>query len=264
MLKNNKSLGQHWLRDRFVLDAMVDFAGINADDTVLEIGPGLGTLTSAILRQAKAVVAVEYDSELARKLPASFPGKNLKVINADILNYDLTKMPKGYKVVANLPYYITAKIVQMLITAEHKPASITILIQKEVAERIAQISGSSVLALAVENYAEVELGEVIGPEFFTPPPKVDSQIIRLNLREKPLITDQATEKNFFRVVKAGFSEKRKKLRSSLAGGLNLPKETTERILTEAGIDPNFRAEDLDFQQFLTLSLRVAESGFHKL
>lgn len=252
-LKNNKSLGQHWLKDRLILDAMVDFAGVGPDDTVLEIGPGLGTLTSAILRRAKRVVAVEFDANLAHKLPAQFPGKNLEVINSDILQFDLSQLPQGYKVVANLPYYITAKIVNFLISAPHRPASITILIQKEVAERIAQTSGSSVLGLAVENYATVELGEIVGPEWFTPPPKVDSQIVRLDLRRQPLIAEVELEREFFRVVKAGFSAKRKKLRSSLAGGLALDKTTVEQLLKTATIDPNRRAEDLTFEQFWRLT-----------
>ncbi len=252
-LKNNKSLGQHWLKDRLILDAMVEFAGVGPDDTVLEIGPGLGTLTSAILRRAKRVVAVEFDADLAHKLPAQFPGKNLEVINSDILQFDLSQLPQGYKVVANLPYYITAKIVNFLISSPHRPAIITILIQKEVAERIAQTSGSSILGLAVENYATVELGEIIGPEWFTPPPKVDSQIIRLDLRHQPLITEAELERQFFRVVKAGFSAKRKKLRSSLAGGLALDKTVVEQLLKTATIDPNWRAEDLTFEQFWRLT-----------
>lgn len=252
-LQNKKELGQHWLKDRFVLDQMVDFAGVDADDVVLEIGPGLGTLTSAILRRANKVVAVEFDGELARKLPAQFPGKNLEVINADILQFDLNQMPKGYKVVANLPYYITAKIVQYLMSGDNKPASITILIQKEVAERIAQIDGSSLLALSVENYAEVTLGEVVEAGLFTPPPKVDSQIIRLDLRPEPLISDSDFEKKFFRVVKAAFSAKRKKLRSSLAGGLAISKEAALELLSAAEINPDKRAEDLSFFDFERLA-----------
>ena len=254
-LKNNKSLGQHWLKDRLILDAMVEFAGVEADDTVLEIGPGLGTLTSAILRRAERVVAVEFDAELARKLPAQFPGKKLEVINSDILQFDLSQLPAGYKVVANLPYYITAKIVNYLISSSHRPVSITILIQKEVAERIAQVDGSSILGLAVENYATVELGDIVGPEWFTPPPQVDSQIIRLDVRPQPLITNAELERAFFRVVKAGFGAKRKKLRSSLAGGLALDKADVERLLAEADINPDWRAEDLNFEQFLRLTRR---------
>lgn len=255
-LQNKKELGQHWLKDRLVLDQMVEFAGIEASDAVLEIGPGLGTLTSAILRRAGSVTAVEFDAELARKLPAQFPGKKLEVINADILQFDLNQMPRGYKVVANLPYYITAKIVQYLLSAKNKPASITILIQKEVAERIAQLHGSSVLALAVENHAEVTLGEIVEAELFTPPPKVDSQVIRLDLRPEPLIIDHDLEKKFFRVVKAGFSAKRKKLRSSLAGGLGMEKAELEQLLRKIHIDFEQRAEDLRFEQFLAIAKQL--------
>jgi 16S rRNA (adenine1518-N6/adenine1519-N6)-dimethyltransferase len=118
----NKSLGQHWLRDRFALAHIADCAELDENDVVLEIGPGLGTLTSELLRRCKKVIAVEFDVELARKLPAQFPGKNLEVIQSDILSFDLSVLPKNYKVVANVPYYITSKIVQLLMTAENKPS----------------------------------------------------------------------------------------------------------------------------------------------
>lgn len=251
-MPTNKSLGQHWLRDRTALDDIVKFAGVNSNDAVLEIGPGLGTLTSAILRQAKSVTAVEFDSKLARKLPAQFPGKNLEVIHSDILQFDLNQLPKGYKVVANLPYYITAKIVNHLISADNKPASITILIQKEVAERIAQVDGNSILALAVENQAMVELGKIVPPELFTPPPKVDSQVIRLDVRSTPLL-NKNKEAAFFRVLKAAFSAKRKKIRSSLAGGLILDKKVIEQLLQRANINPDIRAERLTFSDFERLA-----------
>ena len=124
-LKNNKSLGQHWLRDREILDAIAFSAEIEDGDFVLEIGPGLGTLTSSLLKFAGKngrVLSVEFDAELARKLPAQFPGKNLEIINADFLDFDLSKLPKNYKVAANVPYYITSKIVEKMLTAENKPS----------------------------------------------------------------------------------------------------------------------------------------------
>src|SRR5665811_659469 len=128
-MQNNKSLGQHWLKDREVLAHIADCAELSPDDTVLEIGPGLGTLTSELLRRSKKVVAVEFDGELARKLPAQFPGKNLEVITSDILSFDLSILPKGYVVVANVPYYITSKIIQMLITAANRPRTAVLLVQ---------------------------------------------------------------------------------------------------------------------------------------
>ncbi|MCA9335244.1 ribosomal RNA small subunit methyltransferase A, partial [Candidatus Saccharibacteria bacterium] len=208
-----KSLGQHWLTDRDVLAGIADSAEIGPDDTVLEIGPGLGTLTSELLRRAKTVIAVEFDPDLARKLPAQFPGKNLEVINQDILTFDLNQLPEGYKVVANVPYYITSKIVQLLMTAANKPATTVLLVQKEVAERIAAESGDmSILAISAQVYAEASLGDIVPASFFTPPPKVDSQVVVLSMRPTPLVwPDQ--EKLFFQIVKAGFSAKRKKLRS---------------------------------------------------
>ncbi len=248
-MKNIKSLGQHWLRDRSILDEIVEFADVNQDDTVLEIGPGLGTLTSSILKKAKQVVAVEFDESLANNLPNQFPGKNLAVINSDILKFNLNSLPNGYKVVANLPYYITSKIINFLLTSSNKPQSITILVQKEVAERIAQKTGGSILGVAVENYAVAKLGEIIKAEFFTPPPKVDSQVIKLELRNEPLIAD---EKGFMRIVKAGFSAKRKKLRSSLAGGLNLSKMEVETTLLKIGISSGLRAEDLKFDDWVKI------------
>lgn len=249
----NKSLGQHWLHDREVLAHIADCADIQPTDTVLEIGPGLGTLTSELLRRAHKVVAVEFDPELARKLPAQFPGKNLEVIHHDILTFDLSTLPTGYKVVANVPYYITSKIVQLLMTSENKPLTTVLLVQKEVAERIAATPGDmSILAISAQIYADAYLGDIVPAEFFTPPPKVDSQVVILNTRAYPLITPEE-EKQFFRVVKAGFSAKRKKIRSSLSGGLGISKPEVEALLQKADISPDSRAEDLSLEHWLRLT-----------
>lgn len=257
MVKNIKSLGQHWLRDRDVLAHIATSAELTADDTVLEIGPGLGTLTSELLRRAGQVIAVEFDSELARKLPSQFPGKNLQVVTSDILSYDLSKLPVGYKVVANVPYYITSKIVQMLMTAQNKPKTAVLLVQKEVAERLAAKPGDmSILAISAQIFADVTLGDVVKAELFTPPPKVDSQVVILKTRTTPFLTD-VSEVDFFRVVKAGFSSKRKKLRSSLAGGLNLSKNEVELLLKSADISPDVRAESLDLDAWVRLTRIVS-------
>lgn len=252
-LKNNKSLGQHWLKDRDILANIADQAEISSTDTILEIGPGLGTLTSELLRRSKKVVAVEYDSELAKKLPAQFPGKNLEVINEDILSFDFSKMEVGYKVVANIPYYITGKILQQLLIAKNKPSVAVLLVQKEVAQRLAAKSGQmSILSISAQVFAEVKLGEVIKAEMFTPPPKVDSQVVILKMRNSPLLTD-VNQPDFFKVVKAGFSEKRKKLRSSLSGGLGISKNEAEEVLKQANINPNDRAENLNIDDFIRLT-----------
>lgn len=253
MTAPNKSLGQHWLHDRGVLEHIAEQAELTADDTVLEIGPGLGTLTSELLRRAKKVIAVEFDPELARKLPGQFPGKNLEIVHHDILTYDLMQLPAGYKVAANVPYYITSKIVQLLMTSENKPSVAVLLVQKEVAERLAARPGDmSILALSAQVFAEVKLGDVVPAELFTPPPKVDSQVVILHTRKTPLVS-VAEEKKFFRVVKAGFSAKRKKLRSSLAGGLGLSKTEAEGLLDQTGINPDKRAEDLTIDEWKRLS-----------
>jgi 16S rRNA (adenine1518-N6/adenine1519-N6)-dimethyltransferase len=252
-LRNNKSLGQHWLRDRDVLAHIADCADLSPNDTVLEIGPGLGTLTSELLRQAGKVVAVEFDAELARKLPGQFPGKRLEVINTDILKFNLSILPTGYKVVANVPYYITSKIVQMLMTAENKPSIAVLLVQKEVAERLAAKPGDmSILAISAQVFADVTLGDKVPAEFFTPPPKVDSQVVILETRQIPFFTD-VNEADFFRTVKAGFSAKRKKLRSSLSGGLKLSKPQVEELLKKANINPDDRAETLSLDDWVRLT-----------
>ena len=249
----NKSLGQHWLKDRLILEAIADCAELTPDDTVLEIGPGLGTLTSVLLSRAEQVTAVEFDPELARKLPGQFPGTNLTVEHADILHFDLTQLVRGYKVVANVPYYITSKIVQTLTESSNPPSITVLLVQKEVAERLAAKPGDmSILAVAAQTYAQVTLGPVVPAEYFTPPPKVDSQVVILKHYAEPLV-GEADSKNFFRVVKAGFSAKRKKLRSSLSGGLGLSKPETETLLASAGINPDNRAEELDLNAWKKLS-----------
>lgn len=247
-----KSLGQHWLKDRDILANIADEANISSEDTVLEIGPGLGTLTSELLRRAKQVIAVELDGDLARKLPGQFPGKALEVVNQDILTFDLRTVPENYIVVANVPYYITSKIVQLLTTAVNKPRTIVLLIQKEVAQRMAAGPGNmSILAVSSQVYAEVRLGEIVPSEFFTPPPKVDSQVVILEMRPQSLVTKDQ-EKALFRIVKAGFSAKRKKLRSSIASGLHISKPEAEKLLIDAGISPEQRAEDLSIPEWIRL------------
>lgn len=256
-MQNNKSLGQHWLKDRDVLAHIAECAELTTDDTVLEIGPGLGTLTSELLRRCDKVVAVEFDSELARKLPSQFPGKNLEVVTSDILSFDLATLPAGYSVVANVPYYITSKIIQLLMTADNKPRIAVLLVQKEVAQRLAAQPGNmSILAVSAQLFADVWLGDIVPAELFTPPPKVDSQVVILRTRSTPFLTD-VDEKDFFRVVKAGFSSKRKKLRSSLSGGLKITKPEVEAILAKAEINPDLRAEALALEDWVRLTRIVA-------
>ena len=258
MVAPNKSLGQHWLKDRSVLSHIANCAELVVGDTVLEIGPGLGTLTSELLRRAEKVIAVEFDSELARKLPSQFPGKNLEVIQSDILSFDLNQLDADYKVVANVPYYITSKIVQLLMTADNKPSFAVLLVQKEVAERLAARAGDmSILAISAQLFADVSLGDIVPAALFTPPPKVDSQVVIMKTRTTPFLTD-VTEKEFFRVVKAGFSAKRKQLRSSLSGGLGITKPEAEALLMRADIAPDLRAEALSLDDWVRLARLVKD------
>ena len=253
MLRNDTSLGQHWLKDREILSNIASEADLSKSDTVLEIGPGLGTLTSELLRRAGTVVAVEFDKDLAHKLPGQFPGKNLVVHNQDILSFDLDALPTGYKVVANVPYYITSKIVEMLMTARNKPSVVVLLVQKEVAERIAAVPGNmSILAISAQLFAEARLGIMVHRKYFTPPPKVDSQVVVLTTRAQPLVA-LADERALFRVVKAGFSAKRKKLRSSIAAGLGIDKPEAVMVLENAGINSELRAQDLSIDQWICLA-----------
>ncbi len=253
-LKPNKQLGQHWLHDRETLRALCEMAMLEPGDTVLEIGPGLGTLTIELAQRVKQVVAVELDAVLADDLQKRLP-KNVKIIQGDILQFDLSQLPARYKVVANVPYYITSKITRLLLESSYPPELATLLLQKEVAERMAAQPGDmSILAVAVQFYSEVALGPIVPSGLFTPPPQVDSQIITLRRRTQPRFPDVDT-KLFFRIVRAGFGEKRKQLRNSLSGGLRITKMAVEAWLHHASIQPEARAEELsldDWHQLVKL------------
>lgn len=244
-MKNNKSLGQHWLKNRAILEEISELATTGQSDTLcVEIGPGLGTLTSSLLKRFSRVIAIEFDERLARNLPKSFPGKSLTVVNADILKTDVIALiPKGqsYVIVGNIPYYITSPIIRQMLSLFPRSEKIVLLIQKEVAERIAADPGDhSVLSLTTQNLAEVELGPVVGAEEFTPPPKVDSQVIILRPRAQSLISEEVVD-----LIKRGFSSPRKKLSHNLAGFRGHSKADWQIALASGpGIDA--RAEDLSF------------------
>ncbi len=248
-----KSLGQHWLHDEASLDAMVSAGDISANDVVLEVGPGLGTLTKKLVKRAKQVVAVELDDILVTQVHNRVPADNLVVQHQDILQYDFTTLPKDYKVIANIPYYLTSKLLRVLLESSNPPKTIVLLIQKEVAERIAASPGQmSILSVSVQLYAEAELKELVPAELFTPPPKVDSQIIQIKRRDQSLFDDLENEL-FFKVVRAGFSEKRKKLRSSLSGGLQISKSDVDKLLIKAEIASDARAQELTLEDWYRLT-----------
>ena len=259
-MKNKKSLGQHWLKNRAILDEIADLAvGGEPEDSasvfserselVVEIGPGLGTLTSSLLKRFNRVIAVEYDKNLAENLPKSFPGKNLEVINADILDCDFDDLPQPYSVAGNIPYYITSPIIEKLLEMKNRPKRIVLLIQKEVAERIVS-DKETMLSLFVKNYADVELGPVVEREEFTPPPKVDSQVIILEPHEA------VVKEEVFKLIKRGFVAPRKKLIHNLAG--SRLKEELVRIFGELGINADARPGDLhlpDWQRLYDIVCR---------
>lgn len=249
-----KSLGQHWLYDAATLEHIVDCADVKAGDYVLEVGPGLGTLTERLLHRGAVVTAVEFDHDLAEKLRVrnfgSLPaGASLQVIESDILHFDLRQLPAGYKVVANIPYYLTSNLIRVLSESSTPFSTAAILIQKEVAERVCAKPGAmSLLAVSAQYYCDVSLGSVVLAKLFTPPPKVDSQVLVLNYHSNPLFEDVDT-KLFFRLVRAGFSQKRKTLINSLSGGLAIDKEETRELLASAEIDPATRAQNLSLVQW---------------
>ncbi len=250
IMKNKKSLGQNWLKDRDILIDIADHASTDDCNVVVEIGPGLGTLTSALFQFFEKVIAVELDDRLAENLPKSFPGKNLEVVHKDVLslNLDELKLPKNYVVAGNIPYYITSPIIQKFLHEAHRPQKIVLLIQKEVAERLAAGPGDySILGLSAQIYAKVTLGPVVDRIFFTPPPKVDSQVVIL----EPLATPRASEKTMA-LIKLGFIAPRKKLISNLTVGTKLPKQQIADAFVDCGISENARPADLSIEQWLSL------------
>lgn len=249
-----KSLGQHWLTDQASLQAMCEAAKVRADDTVLEIGPGLGTLTELLVQTAGSVVAVEFDAKLATELPGRVASAKLEVVTSDILQFDFTTMPPGYKVVANIPYYLTSNLVRVMSETPNPPGVAAILVQKEVAERVAAKPGDmSILSVTAQYYWEVGLGMVVSAELFTPPPKVDSQILILTRRAQALFSDMSA-KDYFRVVKAGFSQKRKTLANSLSGGLGIGRDAALDLCSRAGVDPQRRAQTLTLEEWHSLAV----------
>jgi 16S rRNA (adenine1518-N6/adenine1519-N6)-dimethyltransferase len=252
-----KSLGQHWLTDETSLMAMCDAANVGSEDTILEIGPGVGTLTEHLVERAHKVIAIEFDDALAAGLPGRIPASNLKVVNQDILRFDLTSLPPDYKVVANIPYYLTSNLIRVLSETPNRPLCAVLLVQKEVAERVAAVPGGmSLLSVTAQYYWEVSVGPHVPARLFTPPPKVDSQILILG-RKAAMPLDTVEAKRFFQVVKAGFSNRRKTLLNSLSAGLHLGKEDTQDLLAGVNVASTQRPQELSLDQWLALYHAVA-------
>lgn len=252
-----KSLGQHWLSDAAALQSICDAGNITSENTVLEIGPGTGTLTQLLVQKAKNVVAVEFDQSLAVRLPERVKVDNLEVVQQDILTFDLTSLPADYKVIANIPYYLTSNLIRVLSESTNRASVVVILIQKEVAERVAAKPGAmSLLSVSAQFYWDVNLGIEVPAELFTPPPKVDSQVLILNRPTTSMFPD-VDEKAFFQLVKAGYASRRKTLLNSLAGGLRTDKQQIQEVLELAHIDPGLRAQVLSLKEWNSLYIAAS-------
>jgi 16S rRNA (adenine1518-N6/adenine1519-N6)-dimethyltransferase len=254
-IRADKSLGQNFLQDPSALKRIALAAEIQEDDCVLEIGPGLGSLTRYLAVSAREVIAVELDPDMLAPLQAVLtPYQNVRVIHGDILKSRVSEIitEPDYLVVANIPYYITSAVIRHLLEADVKPRRIVLTIQKEVAERIRAAPGDlSLLALSVQVYGKPAISAVIPAAAFHPAPKVDSAILRVDIYNEPLIPVELL-KGFFKLIKAGFAQKRKTLRNSLSAGLHIPTKEAESLLTNAGIDFMRRAETLSIDEWRKL------------
>ncbi len=253
-----KHLGQNFLYDPSILARIIDAASLSPDDTVIEIGPGPGELTRLLAGAAGKVIAIELDQALYLRLRAEFVGyRNVELIQGDAMKFPYEHIG-SFKVVANIPYYITTPIIFRLLEARENLQSMTLTIQKEVAERIAARPGGKdygVLSIMVQYYALPEIRFVIPKEAFRPAPKVDSAVLHMRMLERPAVT-VADEKTFFRVVRTSFSQRRKTLSNALKSfGGNI-----KELLIKAGIDPGRRAETLSLEEFAVLSDSLSNHG----
>lgn len=259
-----KKFGQNFLINTGILEEIIEAAKITKDDFVLEIGPGIGTMTQYLCESAREVVAVEIDKNLIPILKDTLsPYDNVEVINDDILKIDINKLAeernngKPIKVVANLPYYITTPIIMGLFESHVPIDSITIMVQKEVADRMQEGPGSKeygALSLAVQYYAKPEIVVNVPPSCFMPQPKVGSAVIRLTRHEEPPVNVE-NEKLMFQLIRASFNQRRKTLANGLNNysGLQLDKETIQQCIEELGVPITIRGEALSLEQFAELS-----------
>lgn len=255
-LRANKRLGQHFLVDPNTLRIIVSAAELQAQDTVLEIGAGTGALTTMLAESSRQVMSVEIDERLRPVLEDSLMAyHNVDLIFADFLQLDFARLlPDGrYLVVANLPYYISNAILRRLLETSRRPFRMVLTVQKEVAERIlAPVGQLSVLALSAQYYGQTSLVRRLKASVFWPPPQVESAVIRLDEHPTPRLP-HAEEIWLFQVIRAGFSQKRKQLRNSLASGLGLEKDAATKLLEKAEIEPERRAEKIQLSEWIQLA-----------
>jgi 16S rRNA (adenine1518-N6/adenine1519-N6)-dimethyltransferase len=257
-LKARKNLGQNFLKDDAVLQRIVEAANLSKEDTVIEIGPGKGVLTEKLAKVCKKVVAIEIDESLIKILDSRFRGNDkAEIIHEDILKINLPELikrlnvqtPKSYKIVANLPYYITSPIIRLFLETEYPPQEMILMVQKEVAERITAKAGDmSILAVSVQYYAQPEYLFTVSREAFEPKPKVDSAVIKI----VHIVRSKEETKIFFSIVRAGFSAKRKTLVNNLSNGLSVDKKEIEEKIISLGFSKNTRAQELGVEDWKSL------------
>lgn len=267
--KFSRSLGQNFLTNKEVIDGIVEGADITKEDLVIEIGPGIGVLTAAAAEKAGKVIAIEIDTNLVTILGDTLAEfDNVKVINENVLKLNLAKIIeeeagdyKAVKVIGNLPYYITTAIIMKLLEEKLPVKSITIMMQKEVADRIKSEPGSRIygaISVAVQYYCRVNIVEDVPKEYFMPMPKVNSAVLRLDVRKEAPV-NLLNEKMFFRCIKAGFSQRRKTLLNSLTG-TGFGKGVISKCLVNAGIDGKRRAETLSLSDFAAVANELVKEG----
>ena len=247
-----KGLGQNFLVDEKALDTIVSAADLQKTDNVIEVGPGTGFLTEKLVQIANHVTSVELDKDMVGILEEQFKfTENLEVVNEDILDYnprrrdvDVSPAGLGYKVVANIPYYITSPLLKHFLQSDNRPSLMVVLVQKEVAEKICGITGKSLITIETQLFGRPEIVDIVPSKSFYPAPKVNSAILKIEVFDKPLIPSEKL-KDFLRIVKFGFSQKRKMLSNSLGAGLHMKPAEVREIMEKAGIKPDVRAEDLE-------------------
>lgn len=255
-LRANKRLGQNFLQDPYALEKIIKATKIHPTDTVLEIGPGLGSLTRYLAAAAQKIIAIELDEKLFPPLEMVIaPYENIQLVHGDILDFEPGEIIEqdNYLVVANIPYYITSAVIRHLLESKPKPRCMVLTIQKEVAERICAGPGDmSLLALSVQVYGKPRVAARIPAGAFYPAPKVDSSVLVVDIYPTPAVPAELLD-TFFLLIKAGFSQKRKKLRNSISAGMHQSPAETEKLLHAAGIDPQRRAETLNLEEWGRLS-----------
>lgn len=252
-MKPKDYMGQNFLVDEIALDQIVDAGEIKKTDLVVEIGPGLGVLTQQLAIRAKQLISIEKDTTLIDILKFNMEDyHNFTLYNKDVLAFNFSEEIKGpYKVISNIPYYLTSHLFKYFLSQKNKPERMVFLVQKEVGLRVAAKAGElSVLGVSVQLHADPEIIAHVPKQSFWPSPKVDSVVLRIKPRVKyPEVTD---EKQFFRIVKVAFAAKRKQLHNNLSSGLSLPMEVVNAWLEKNKIDPKTRAQDLSMDDWVNL------------